>query len=236
MQKRNLKIMVSLAIIVVFVIGVLTYVSILGENDRINKMIGNYFSALQEGKYLEACDNFSSDFQGEHLATEDQRGTFNFLLELTLLEYFGLLDQNEYTSSVRRSDFWIPFIRDDVVVVSVALSAKKEKGVVSTRASQQRELLHNFIIVVREKGAWKIKRFNITGSAVAGIYTELRRNVNLAQYVQNISSDEFQLRDAHINLKTMTPLDKRLLRFSLYKIQKSIEPPRKKAGLSPFFK
>ncbi|MEJ2067031.1 MAG: hypothetical protein P8Y09_03565, partial [Deltaproteobacteria bacterium] len=47
----------------VFVVVVLTYVSILGENHKINRIVDNYFNKLKDEMYLEACENFSSNFQ-----------------------------------------------------------------------------------------------------------------------------------------------------------------------------
>ena len=222
MGKPRLTVSFALIMLAIIVIGVLTYVSILGENDKIDRMIGEYFNNLKSGNYLEASNSFASNVQGNQRPDNEQRVTFNFLLELTLIKHYTLLDQYDYRVELKKSDFWIPCISNNAVRVSILLRGKDEQGILSTGSRGQRgTLLNNFIVVVREHGAWKIRQFNITDSAIAGMYTELRTSVDLNQYVQR-TSDGFQLKNAHLNLRTLSPLDKRVLRFGLYTIQKSL--------------
>ena len=222
MGKPNLKIGISLVIIAVFVIGVLTYVSILGENDRIDRVIGEYFNNLKSGNYREACDVFSANIQANQGADEDRCVTFNFIVELAMLTHYNLMDQYDYTVELQRSRVWIPFVGNDAVQVSIALKKKDERGVSGTRAdTRQNSRLHDFITVVRERGSWKIQQFNITDSAIAEIYNELRGRVDLNRYVQR-TADGFQIKNADVNLTTLSPIDRRILRFSLYKIQKAL--------------
>ena len=48
-----------------------------------------------------------------------------------------------------------------------------------------------------------------------------------------MTSDGLQFQHAKINFKTLTPIEKRLLSFSLYKIQKVLDMPRKKTDGFP---
>ncbi|OGP93025.1 MAG: hypothetical protein A2Z19_00055 [Deltaproteobacteria bacterium RBG_16_54_18] len=222
MQKPNLKIIISLAIIAVFVIGVLTYVSILGENDKIDRVIGEYFNNLKSGNYREACDVFSASILTSQGADDDRLVTFNFILELALLTHYNLMDQYDYTVELQRSRVWIPFVGNDAVQVGIVLKRKDQHGVSGKRAvTQQNSRLHDFITVVRERGSWKIRQFNITDSAIAEVYNELRGRVDLNRYIQR-TSDGFQIKNADVNLTTLSSIDRRILRFSLYKIQKAL--------------
>lgn len=228
MKKPSLNLTVVLIIFAVVVVGILTYVSILGENHQINRIITTYFDKLKGGMYLEACEGFSSNFQEGKLASDEQRSNFNFLVELSLLKHYNLIDHYDYKVEIKRDNFWIPYISDDSVRVSVLLRRKKDKSIADALSSDRsRKLVDNLIIVVREKRTWKIRRFAIADSSIADIYNDLRRNVDLNKYVI-MTSNGLRFQDAEINLKALTPVDKRLLSFSLYKIQQVLEIPRKK--------
>jgi len=267
MKQSSLKLTVTLTVCAVCVVGILAYVSVLGENHQINRIITTYFGKLKDGMYLEACDTFASNFQDERFPNtvrqltaaidrleedfetgrldeevyrekqkalkeriqeivDEQRMNFNFFLELSLLKYYNLIDQDEYKVELKRSNFWIPFISDDSVHVSIVLKPKGNEEILDVLSSDHSgKLIDNLIVVGREKGRWKIRRFAIADSAIAGIYNELRRDIDVNKYVA-MTPDGLRFQNAEINLKALTPTDKRLLKFSLYKIQQVL-------GVSP---
>jgi hypothetical protein len=224
MQKPSLRITISLAIIAVFVIGVLTYVSILGENDKIDRIIGEYFTNVKSGNYLEACDSFSVGMRSKQGADDDRWVTFNFILELALLTHYNLIDQYDYAVELKRNRVWIPFVGDNAVRVSIALKKKEQHGVSGTIAGAlQNSPLRDLITVVRERGSWKIRQFNITDSAIAEEYNEICGRVDLNRYIRR-TADGFEIKKADVHLATLSPIDRRILQFSLYKIQKALGP------------
>jgi hypothetical protein len=228
MKKPNINLLVVFIIFGIFVVGILTYISVLGENQQINRIIGAYFDKLKEGMYLEACESFSSNFQGGQLSNDEQRMNHNFLLELSLLTHYNLIDQHDYEVELKRSHFWIPYMSDDVVRVGVLLKKKEARRIFFAPSNEHgRDLINNLIVMVREKRTWKIKEFDVAGSSLAGEYNDLRQTLDLNKYVQ-MTSDGFRFNSAEINFKTLSPANKRLLNFSLYKIQKLLNVPRKK--------
>ena len=236
MEKPRLNLMVVFIVLAVFVVGVLTYVSILGENHKINRAINSYFDTLKNGRYREACESYSSDFQQEHLASDEERLNFSLLLELTLLKHFKLINYYDYEVELKRNRFWIPFSSDNSLRVSVLLREKGGKSIAETFSQgHTSNFIDDLIVVVREKGAWKIRHFNITDSAIAGIYNDVRQTIDINKYTTK-TTNGFRLRDADINFKTLTPIDKRLLSFSLYRIKKSLDlPDTMDKGASPTY-
>jgi hypothetical protein len=234
MKKPRINLRLSFIILGIIVVGILVYISLLGENQQINRIIGAYFDKLKEGMYLEACEGFASNFQEGKFTTDEQRMNFNFLLELSLLMHYNLIESSDYKVELERSNFWAPYISDDEVRVSILLKKKGTRRIFLASSSDQgRNLIHNLIVMKREKRTWKIKEFAIADSALVGVYNDLRRNFDLNKYVQ-VTSDGFRFNSADINFKNLTPLDKRLLNFSLYKIQKLLNIPRKKTQGFPF--
>jgi hypothetical protein len=223
MEKLRLNFSLAFIIILaIFVIGILTYVSILGENSRIDRVITAYFNNLRDGMYLEACEGFSSRVQEDQLSSDEQRMNFNFILELSLLKRYNLIANYDYTVELERSSFWIPYISDDLVHVSVLLRKKRGTGISDNLVSgDNKELTRDLIVVRREKGSWKIKQFNTVNSSISGIYKDVRQHIDLNKYVQK-TANGFQIKGTEIDINTLTQIDKRLLRFSLYKIQKSL--------------
>jgi hypothetical protein len=228
MKKPRINLRLSFIIFAIIVVGLLAYISLLGENQQINRLIVTYFDKLKDGMYLEAGESFSSNFQDGKLSSDEQRMNLNFLLESSLLMHYNLIDSSDYKVELKRSNFWVPYVSEDMVRVSVLLKRKEVRRTLLARSNDQGgNLIHNLIVVVREKRTWKIKEFAIADSSLAGTYNDLRRNLDLNKYVQ-MTSDGFRFKNAEINFKTITPLDKRLLNFSLYKMQKLLNVPRKK--------
>ncbi len=229
MKKPRINLLLSFIIFAVIVVGILTYISILGENQQINRIITTYFDKLKDGMYLEACESFSSNFQDGKLSSDEQRMNLNFLLELSLLTHYNLIESFDYKVELKRSNFWVPYVSDDQVRVSVLLKKKDTRRILLASSSDQGgNIIENLIVMKREKRTWKIKEFAIADSALAGTYNDLRQNFDLNKYVQK-TSEGFRFNSAEINFKTLVPTDKRLLNFSLYKIQKLLNMPRKKA-------
>ncbi len=272
MKKPRINLRLSFIIFAIIVVGLLAYISLLGENQQINRLIVTYFDKLKDGMYLEAGESFSSNFderfasavrpltaaiarldddfkarrlderayQEERKALEtriqqmakeqnEKWMNLNFLLELSLLMHYNLIDSSDYKVELKRSNFWVPYVSEDMVRVSVLLKRKEVRRTLLARSNDQGgNLIHNLIVMVREKRTWKIKEFAIADSALAGTYNDLQRNLDLNKYVQ-MTSDGFRFKNAEINFKTITPTDKRLLNFSLYKMQKLLNVPRKKA-------
>lgn len=229
MKKPRINLRLSFIIFAVIVVGILAYISLLGENQQINRLIVTYFDKLKDGMYLEAGESFSSNFQDGKLSSDEQRMNLNFLLELSLLTHYNLIDSSDYKVELKRSNFWVPYVSEDVVRVSVLLKRKEVRRLLLARSNDQGgDLIHNLIVMKREKRTWKIKEFAIADSSLAGTYNDLQRTLDLNKYVQ-MTSDGFRFKNAEINFKTITPTDKRLLNFSLYKMQKLLNVPRKKA-------
>ena len=234
MKKLNINLPFGFIIFGIIVVGILAYISLLGENQQINRVVTSYFDRLKEGEYLDACESFSSDFQNGQPSGDEQRMNFNFLLESALLTQYNLIDQPEYKVKLKRSNFWIPYISDDVVHVSVLLRKKDKRWFSFSDSNDQgRNFIENLIAVKREKRTWKIKEFDIAGSSLAGVYNDLRQNLNLNKYVQTTTIG-FRFNSAEVDFKNLSPTDKRLLSFSLYKIQKLLNLPRKKKQAFPF--
>ncbi|MCJ7663181.1 MAG: hypothetical protein MUO24_02950 [Desulfobacterales bacterium] len=228
MKKPNINLTLVLIIFAFVVVGITAYISILGENDKIDRIIAAYFDDLKNGMYLEAGESFSSNFQEGQLSSNEQRLNFNFLLELSLLKHYDLIDHHDYKVELKRSHFWIPYMSNGLVRVSVLLKRRDTKQVLDVLSNDQsRNLIYNLIVVVRDKNTWKIKEFAIADSSLSGIYNDLQQNLDLNKYIK-MTSDGFRFNNAEINFKALTPIDKRLLIFSLYKIEKLLIVPRKK--------
>jgi hypothetical protein len=235
MKRFRLNLPVFFIMLAVFVFVVLTYVSILGENHKINRIINNYFDKLKDGMYLEACESFSSNLREEQFANDEQRLNFNLLLELSLLKQYNLIDHYDYEVELKRNHFWIPFYSDDSVKVSVLLREKGGKSIADNFSrGRTRNFIDDLIVVVREKGTWKIGQFNVADTAIAGIYNDMCQNIDINTYATK-TTNGFRLKDTDINFKTLKPIDKRLLRFSLYRIEKSLDlPDTKDKGVSTY--
>jgi len=58
MKKTSLNLILVLIIFAIFVVGILTYVSILGENHQINRIIANYLRHVKAFRQTFKRENF----------------------------------------------------------------------------------------------------------------------------------------------------------------------------------
>ncbi len=223
-MKRKKGSRVIFAVFAIFVIVVLAFFSLLGENHQINRVIIGYFTRLKAREYLEAREWFSSQATTNLPASEQKVMDFNFLLELALLERYRLVDQEDYKVIVRRSGFWIPWLTDDCVQVGVALSKKGKRGIKEIfHRAKDVELISDLFVVCREKRTWRIKRVVIADPTLKEIYDELRQ-LDLNAYVE-VRPQGIRFQAVQVDPNALTARQRRLLCYSLSKVERRLNIP-----------
>jgi len=146
----------------------------------------------------------------ESLEIFDTEGNFSqncFLLELSLLEYYGLTGEPDYKIQLKRSNFWIPFLQDPTINVQISLSRPSS---VSKNAKWP-EPIKGLFTVKRQSGTWRITSINLKNSPLFQRYKSLKPGTDINSFVSQIGNEvEINLK---FNTKDLTIAEKRKFQF-----------------------
>jgi hypothetical protein len=193
--------------------ALIVFVSVLGENHRVDFLVEGFFKDLKDGNYSGLCPL---------IHTADNRpGTCMdrlFVLELAMLSRFGLLESSDYSLVITRDHFWIPFLTSGRVTVGVALTEKKKNMFEEWMSRfEARDRIEDFMTVERIDGKWEITGVRLEAPALASTMAEMERSVDLNRYIVKTEKG-YAFKPREIDFKDFNPVEKRLFEFSLKKI------------------
>lgn len=192
------------------IIACLTYASLLGENARINSVVEQFFQNIKQQNFQPSCDGPSFLASGSEDCAE-----LCFLLELSLLKKYDLLDEDDYQVEIKRSHFWIPFLRDDAVRVGIQLRPKAGKGPSDKATGRTRDqFVEDLMSVERENGAWTITDISISDTSMAAVFEDLKSQLRLDKYL-HLKPEGFAVNAIEANTSNMTSIDRHVLKFVL---------------------
>lgn len=210
MRKPKVALVVTGCVVLVGIIVLLTYASLLGENARIDNVVEHFFQNIKQQDFQPSCDGFS------FLASSPEDcAELCFLLELSLLKKYSLLDEDDYQVEMKRSHFWIPYLRDDGVRVGIQLRPKAGKSPFDKGTGKARtEFVEDLMLVERKNGAWAITDISISDTSIAAVFGELRSQLRLNKYL-HLKPDGFAVNAIEADTSNMTSIDRHILRFVL---------------------
>jgi len=233
-MKTNKTTLLLTGIIAAFVFILLfAALSLLGENDRVGAVVKELFTHIRQHEYAESYEHLCRDLQAHTFNNKEDFYEFCFLLHLSLLKKYDLLGENEYRIAVHRDHLWIPLLEDNDVSVSVLYRRNEPRTLLSILAGKHEEdFVQDLVTVVRERGSWKIRSINYTGSSIAGTFDELKQQMQLDQYIQQLPGG-FRVAPIDVDVLHMTPLEKQRLSFIVQKLIRSLGEDKGGADARP---
>ncbi len=200
----------------VFIVGFLTlivYVSLLGDNHKINFAVEQYFTDIKNRTFDTPCADIKSE---NMLEVEDCRNEF-FLLETALLSKFNLLGVKEYSVEIKRNHFWIPFITGDTISISIAFIPKRENFVKSFINKKDIVYVENLLTVKKENKLWQVQKIDLDSTSLAPVFNKLKKEMNLNTYITKTEKG-YNLNKVEIDFDKLSPLNRRLFEYSMNKL------------------
>jgi hypothetical protein len=119
---------------------------------------------------------------------------------------------------IKRDHFWIPYLTDDRVWVGIALS-ERNKNMFQQMISHfgKDDFVTGAIRVDRRNSHWEIAEIKIEGTSLEPVFTGIKTSLDLNRYLEKTESG-FKIRENTIDMKAMTPEERRLLEFSLFRL------------------
>lgn len=194
-------------------LALIVFVSVLGENHRVDFLVEGFFKDLGEGNYSRICPFVRTDASDDSACADRL-----FLLETALLSHFNLLDQKDYSLVIFRDRFWVPFASPDHVDVDVALTEKKSNMFERWMARfEVKERVDGFMTLERHNGQWKIASVRFNTPPLAQIMDDYANRLDLNRYIVK-TANGYAFQPGEIDFSKLSPADRRLFEYSLKKI------------------
>jgi hypothetical protein len=230
LKKTHVALAVCVPIVVLALVAAVVYVSLLGENNKIDELTRAFFQEIGGGTYGEATKNVRVKAPGPAEETSDSL----FLLELSLLKHYNLLNNEAFEVVTRRDHLWIPYVDDSPVQVSVSLKKKPDGNSLkealsrigrSWSSDKDADSIGRLLTVRRKKGNWVIESVNISGSVIEKTYGDMRERLRLHQHVTK-APHGFIIHEFPVRLDGLDPVERLVLLHVLQKAQTRLEGPR----------
>lgn len=213
MEKLNSYIGVIFTFFIIGFLSLIVYVSLLGDNHKINFAVEQYFSDIKSRTFTIPCSAVNSE---KAMEFEDCRNNF-FLLETALLLKYNLIEEKEYSIEIKRGHFWIPFVTDDTVSISVAFTPKKENFIKAVLSRDKITYVKDLMTVKKKNKVWQVKSLNLESSSLAPVLSKLKKEINLDTYITKTEKG-YNLSSIEVDLQELSPLKKRLFEYSMQKL------------------
>jgi hypothetical protein len=234
MKKSHITLGVLILILVLVLVAAIGYVSLLGENNKIDELTQTFFQEIRGGAYGEATSGVRVKAPGRVEELSDSL----FLLEVSLLEHYELLNSDTYEVVTKRSHLWIPFVEDNPVDVAVSLRKKSEgrsirgalSGIKGLWSSEKNpDLIEHLFTMRRRNGNWIVESVNISGTPIEKTYDDMRERLRLHQYITRVRHG-FIVHEFSVNLDGLDAIERRLLLHAFQRAQMQLEAPRSAAS------
>ncbi len=200
-----------------------TYVSLLGENNKIDSVVDSFFENMQKQRYFSIEDNQNIVISFDVFDIGGEYSENCLFLELALLEKYNISGAFDYKIQIKKNHFWIPFTNKSKIHIDVSLEKPEDSNIFSFfKKSRQPEFLNNLFTVERKNGRWLITAINIQDSSLFKSFNRIRDNLNIDGYV-SFSGTTLTVEPIEIDTKNITNLERRKLNYIFQKLSQLIE-------------
>ena len=214
-MKKNIFRTLGLVLLFSMVTGI-SYISLLGENDRARTTVKMYFDNIASQRY-EANAHLCSDAYNRQFDNVNDPITHQFSLETALLNHYSLINTAQYTIEAQRDEFWFPYLGKNTLRVSVRANPRGSGNILTSLMDRNNQkFLKDLVTLVREDGKWKIADIDIRASSIAGDYQETKNSMQHSKYIQQ-TAEGLSIKENTIEFATLDPIQKRIIRFNLNK-------------------
>jgi len=200
-----------LAVASIFCLIVFCYLSVLGENDKAKGVTKSFMNNIKNHNYSILNKSYSKAAE-ERFGSLKESMKFHFILELALLQHFGLTNESDYSIDITRENLWFPILNNTDLKLSVRLSPNNSETFLPN--FNKANPLQNLFTATREDGHWKIQAVNVKESILNNTFNETQSKIQVDKYVE-ISANGFVLKQTEIDLDKIDALEKKVIIHNL---------------------
>jgi hypothetical protein len=205
---------------IILVVIPIFFVSLLGENNRIDDLVDNYFSKLQVEDFSGECPPISINQTANKIDEGVICSNKNFVFIISLLQLFDLLNTADYSVNIKRDSFWIPFISEDTITVSVNLVATENDEEINY--FDDIKYLPGLFVVQRKDLRWEIKNISLNSPELISLFNSFKNTLDFEKYIKKTDTG-YEFNNVVINKNNVTVLDRLLLKLNIQKINNILE-------------
>jgi hypothetical protein len=220
MRKPGFVLGIFVAVCAALLICAVAYVSLLGENNKIDEVVQGFLQDIHASDY-EA--GILPNAAGPHEDAPDAL----FLLDLALYEHFGFLGRTGSELVLKKDHLWIPFVNEGPVVVDVGLRRRAGKGILNQASylvgkigspAGGTPLVNGLLTMARKNGNWVITSIDVKGSALEKDYASLQERLHAQRYLTG-TAHGFAMKAFEARPDEMAFVDKQMLIHALGKAE-----------------
>ncbi|MCF7484247.1 hypothetical protein L3V31_21405 [Vibrio sp. J1-1] len=187
-------------------------VSVAGESGRADTIIKELFSKLKNEDFSSECIEIVR-IDGQSVGSNCEQDMFVFTI--SLLKRFELFGASNYFVYLERENYWIPFINNHGIRVSLSLSEAEQSSF--SILSNDLDYVTDLFFVKRTGFRWDIDKIVISDPKLVEIFNETRKQIDFNKYVVQLDSG-YRLKEIAIQNGEFTDIDRLLLKFSMEKL------------------
>ncbi len=214
-------------IVVIF----LVYISLLGENNKIDIEIEKYLNTLKSQDYISAYNKIigTSD-QGESLK-KGFNYDFGFVNFLALRDKFSCVETDDYKFEFKKQSFWLPYKNKSVVKVGLRLIRINDFNTVSLLFDKNKpDFIENYITIKRIKGIWRIIDINWEHPDLINNFRKIHGRLNSNKFIMN-NKNSVSFKKFRIDYTKLKKIDIKIFKFQLNKVENMIDKPEFFTGI-----
>ena len=222
-MNRLTLILTSAILALLFILGI-TYAGVRGENNNAISTVKSFLTDIKEKKYTKTEEYYTAETKKKLFKSDEDAIDFHFMLELSLLNYFDLLDSEDYSFDASWNQLWIPYVSDNSMEINLTFSQKNsdDKPWAYFLAKKDSKQAKKIITMERADGLWKISHVNLDNAAIASYYKKLASEVKANKYA-SVTKDGFAVKAVSVKTTQMTEREKRIMKFNFQKIIQLLE-------------
>lgn len=208
-------------IIVLFLI----YISLLGENNKIDIEIEKYFFTLKSQNYISAYNKISDYSKDGNFLKKSFSYDFGFINFLALRDKFSCLETEDYKFEFKKQSFWIPYKNKSVVKVGLRLIRINDFNTLSLLFDENKpDFLENYITVKRINGIWRIIDIDGEHSGLKENFDKIYKRINSNKFIKK-HKESVSFKKFSIDYTKLKKLDIKIIKFQLNKVENMIDKP-----------
>ena len=226
MKKPGVVLGVFVAVCIALLVCAVAYVSLLGENNKIDELVQGFFQDIRAG-------NYDTGLRPNMVGPHEDAADALFLLDLALYEHYGFPGRNDCEMVFKKSRLWVPFLSEGPVKVNVGLRKRPGKGFFNQASSlvgkvgpatDEMPLVEGLLTVARKHGNWVVASINVKGSAIEKEYADLQERLRSEHYLTR-TAQGFAMKAFEARPGEMTFVEKQMLIHTLRKAQDLLGAP-----------
>lgn len=208
-----------------FVVIFLIYISLLGENNKIDIEIDKYFLDLKNQNYIKAFNKIDAYSKEGAFLKDNFNYDFSFTNFLALRDMYNCIETEEYRFEYKKHSFWLPFQGNNIVKVGLRVIRVNDFNTFSILLDENKpEYIDNYITMKRINGIWRIVDLKASHEKFVKHFRKISKRMKGNRFIVN-AEGSVAFKNYVIDYSKLKKIDIKIIKFQLNKVENMIDKP-----------